>query len=191
MNLLTFGIPADTFHPSRIEKEPVSSLTGDPAGDQGSRRFTWCFITATSPQFLDGGTAGFGLQYSESSLIKPKMSEAEEQSEISSQFPSTKYMRKETALVMQRGCWETRATYFNKAVPIQTEGDASKFRIWLREGAISLVEQRMSQSQVTEALHHRSNLHLLLSLISDLSVYVAVFQRDYALGGIRNSKCTQ
>lgn len=64
------------------------------------------------------------------------------------------------ALVMQRGCWETRATYFDKVVPIQTEGDASKFSIWLQEGAISLVEQRVSQSQVTEALPHRSNLHI-------------------------------
>lgn len=64
---------------------------------------------------------------------------------------------------MQRGCWETRATYFNNALPIQTEGDASKFSSWLQEGAISLVEGRVSQSQVTEALPHRSDLHLRCS----------------------------
>ena len=46
---------------------------------------------------------------------------------------------------MQRGCQETRATYFNKAVPIQTEGDASKFSIWLKEEAISLVEPSESE----------------------------------------------
>lgn len=168
MNVLTFGGPADVFHPGRVSKtKPASTLP--------KRQISLV-----------------ALQNSESVLIKPKMPEAEEQREISSQFPTTERSVRGggTALVMQRGCWQTRATSFNEAVPVQTEGDASKSSFWLKEGAISLVEQRVSHSQVTEALPPTEAIYISAALTNKLGV-LQLSGGIIRVEEVRNNNCTQ
>lgn len=154
MNLLTFVSLLTFFNSAGLKMNQFhANKTRDPPGYQYQQVGVAFHNSNITPVF------GYWKNWIRFAELRIR-SEAEEQNEITSHFSSTEHMRKKTAFVMQRSCWETRATYFNKAVPIQTEGDASKFSIWLKEGAISLVEQRVSQSQVTEALPHRSNLHL-------------------------------